>query len=128
MTLLKTVLPSLIAVAVVVAAERPIEARGHSSGGHHGGGHAHHFGGHRHFEGRRQFHHHGHVFAGPRFWSDPFWWDSPYAVPPPAVAAEPLVYGPPPATPMYRYYCIAARVYYPTAPTCPEAWIGVPAR
>ena len=28
----------------------------------------------------------------------------------------------------YWYYCSSARAYYPTAPTCPEPWIKVPAR
>ena len=28
----------------------------------------------------------------------------------------------------YWYYCSSARAYYPTAPTCPEPWVKVPAR
>ena len=37
----------------------------------------------------------------------------------PAAPAEPK---------SYWYYCASAGAYYPTAPTCPEAWIKVPPR
>ena len=59
--------------------------------------------------------------------------------PPPVVYEEPPVYvqqqavpttPPAPAAPEegYWYYCPSAREYYPTAPTCSEAWIKVPPR
>jgi hypothetical protein len=39
---------------------------------------------------------------------------------PPAYAA--------PAPPAYWYYCPSVGAYYPYTPTCPEAWVPVPAR
>ena len=30
--------------------------------------------------------------------------------------------------PGYWYYCQSAGAYYPTAPSCPEAWVRVPPR
>ncbi len=33
-------------------------------------------------------------------------------------------YSPPPST--YWYYCPSYGAYYPTVPSCPEAWVPVP--
>jgi hypothetical protein len=86
------------------------------------------------------WHGRGHVFigVGPAWWGYPYWWYPPpyYAYPPPpAVVQEPPVYvqqqPPAPAYPAGQaewYYCPSARQYYPNVPTCPEAWIRVPAR
>ena len=83
-----------------------------------------------------------HVFigVGPAFWWGPpypYWWYYPppyymYA-PPPVVVEEPPVYvqpQPAPAAPpqAYWYYCPSAQAYYPSVPTCAEAWIKVPPR
>src|SRR6266516_4259622 len=118
---------SLLAVGFLLAARLPSEAW---TGGGHGGGH---HGGHHHFGGR------SHVFVGvgPWFWGPPYpyWWDYPpaYYYAPPVVVQEPPVYiqQPAPTAPApeaYWYYCASAQAYYPTAPSCPEQWIQVPAR
>lgn len=81
--------------------------------------------------------------VGPFWWPYPYWYypPPPYYVysPPPVIVQEPPVYiqqppPPPPApelppTPQaYWYYCPSARGYYPSVPTCAEAWIRVPPR
>jgi hypothetical protein len=80
--------------------------------------------------------HHGRVFidVGP-FWWGPYPPPYPYYVypPPPVIVTQPPVYiqqQPSPAPPPqgYWYYCPSARAYYPTVPTCPEAWVKVPPR
>lgn len=82
---------------------------------------------------------HGRVFigVGPGYWWGPPYpyWYPPY-YPPTVIVEEPPVYiqqeaPPPPAPPApeaYWYYCASAQVYYPNVPTCPEAWVKVPAR
>ncbi len=68
----------------------------------------------------------------------PYWWYSPapyYSFPPPyfyvpprVVLQEPPVPIQPPPSPApqsYWHYCASAEAYYPTVPTCPEAWIKV---
>lgn len=86
------------------------------------------------------FHGHGRVFigVGPAFWWGPWWWGPPpyYYAPPQVVVQEPPVYvqpqpAPPAAPPAPAgewYYCPSAQAYYPNVPSCPEAWIRVPAR
>jgi hypothetical protein len=74
---------------------------------------------------------------GPAFWWGPpypYWWyHPPYVYTPPAVIVqEPPVYiqqqpAPPPPQ-AFWYYCAPAKAYYPSAQTCPEAWIKVPAK
>src|SRR6266545_950879 len=70
---------------------------------------------------------HGRVFisVGPAFW-----WGPPY--PYPYYPAPYYVYAPPPVIVQepqaYWYYCPSAGAYYPTTPTCPEAWVQVPPR
>jgi len=89
--------------------------------------------GHLAFRGRPGFHHgavHGHgvVVVGPTFWWGPGpWW---YYPPPPApqVVVEPAPVIADQPAPSYWYYCPSAKAYYPTAPTCPGAWIKVPPR
>ena len=73
------------------------------------------------------------VGVGPGWWGPPY----PYAVyappvyeysPPPVIVQQPQVYvqqQPPPA-PVTSFYCASARAYYPSVPTCREAWIKVP--
>lgn len=82
------------------------------------------------------------VGIGPTFWWGPsFWWGSPaWYYPPPAyvyprsyVVEQPTVYvqqapAAGPLEPGYWYYCQSAGAYYPTAPSCPEAWVKVPPR
>ena len=78
---------------------------------------------------------HGRVFID----IGPFWWGPypppPYYVysPPPVIIERPIYIQqqqssstPPPQG--YWYYCPSARAYYPSVPTCPEAWIKVPPR
>jgi hypothetical protein len=79
------------------------------------------------------------IGAGPAFWWGPYWWHYPppyYYPPPPVVVESPPVYvqqepPPPPPAPApqaYWYYCSSAGAYYPSVPTCPEAWVKVPPR
>lgn len=126
---------SLLAVALILALAAP----GLAGGGRHSHG------------GTRVF-----VGVGPGFWWGGYpysyypyyrypypyyYYPYPYYVytPPPVVYEEPPVYvqqqavpttPPAPAAPEegYWYYCPSAREYYPTAPTCSEAWIKVPPR
>ena len=113
---------SLLAIALLLFDAAPSDAGGrhHGHGRFHGG--------------------HGRVFIGPSFyWGSPYpyWWYAPppYYVytPPPVIVQEPPAYvqaTPEPAPPPqgYWYYCPSAGAYYPTAPTCPEAWVKVPPR
>ena len=87
------------------------EFSGGRPGGHLSGGG--HFRGHHRFDGRRDFRH-GHVgiFVAPLFLSAPFF------------AAPAVVY----ASPAYWYYCPSYGAYYHYVPSCPEAWVPVPAR
>jgi hypothetical protein len=75
----------------------------------------------------------GHPYWGPY----PYWWyPPPYYYPPTVVVEPPPVYieqpppapAPPPPPTAYWYYCMSAGAYYPSAQTCPEDWIKVPAR
>ena len=85
------------------------------------------------------------IGVGPAWWGPPYpygWYPPPYYPPyyPPAtvVIEQPPVYvqqpeaapppPPPSAPPAYWYYCSSAQAYYPNVPSCPEAWIKVPAR
>ena len=91
--------------------------------------------------GRRYRHHPGfrtRVFigVGPAFWwGPPLWYYPPpaYAYPRAYVVEQPTVYvqqapAGGPLDPGYWYYCQSAGAYYPTAPSCPEAWVKVPPR
>ena len=108
---------SLLAVAFLLVHVLPSYAGGH--GGHGGHGFGHHHGSHHGFHG------HGAIVVGPVigpwFWWDPWWYYPPpyYAYPPP----PPQLYVQPQS---YWYYCVSAKAYYPTVPTCPEVWIKVP--
>jgi hypothetical protein len=97
-----------------------------------GGGHGHF--GHGHFRRHAVVRSHVFVGLGPAFWWGPpypYWWYGPPAYVGPVVAETPSVYvqqGAPTAAPTsYWYYCASAKSYYPSVPTCPEAWIPVPA-
>jgi hypothetical protein len=92
--------------------------------------------------------HHGRVFigVGPVWWGPPYWYYPPpyygYSPLPVVVEQQPQVYiqqepsAPPPppsaaqapAPESCWYYCASAKGYYPSVPTCPEAWIKVPSR
>jgi len=115
---------SLFAVALLLVTVAPSHAWG---GGGHGGHGGHGFGHHG-------FHGHGAIVVGPSFWWDPWWYYpppyyAPYYVYPQPVVQEPPVYVERPSPPQsYWYYCPSAKAYYPTAPTCREAWIKVPPR
>lgn len=99
----------LVALALVLGAASPSYAAvghggpgfsGHSAGGHFDGNQG--FEGHHGFDGGHAFHHGGHggVFIGA-----PFYWA--------------------PGYPTYWYFCPSYGAYYPTVPSCPEAWVPV---
>src|SRR5262245_34587260 len=67
-------------------------------------------------------HGHGVVVVGPTFWWGPWWYYPP--APQVIVQPAPVIVEQPPAE-SYWYYCPSAKAYYPTAPSCPEAWIKV---
>jgi len=128
----KVVLAGLIVVAVALTLARPSEADGR-----HG-----HFRGH--FHHRPVFHSRVIIGFGPGYYWGPYpyaYYPPPYVVysPPPVVVQEtPPVYieqtPPAPAPPaaaasdVFWYYCQSANGYYPTVPSCPEAWVKVPPR
>ena len=114
---------ALVGVSIILAAASPSYAAtrhggqgsfGHSAGGHlegHGG-----FEGHHGFDGRGNFDRRGH---GGAFIGVPFYWAPDYSDSyPPAYP-----YSPPSST--YWYYCPSYGAYYPTVPSCPEAWVPV---
>ena len=80
------------------------------------------------------------VGVGPYWgWPYPYYWYPPppyyYYRPPTVIVTEPPVYverpdpPPAPAAPTaYWYYCMSAKGYYPTVPSCPEEWVKVPER
>jgi len=79
------------------------------------------------------FHGHGVVVIGPGCCWGPAWWyytPPPYYVDaPPPVVQEPPVYVERPAPPeSFWYYCPSTKAYYPSVPSCSEAWIKVPPR
>jgi len=49
-----------------------------------------------------------------------------YAYPAPVYVAPPVYTAPPPPTTWY--YCRSLGAYYPHVPSCPEAWVPVPAQ
>ena len=57
-----------------------------------------------------------------------------YAYPPPVVYQAPVVVpspayvAPPAPAPAYWYFCPSYNAYYPSVPSCPQAWVPVPAR
>ena len=85
------------------------------------------------------------VNVGP-YWGRPYLPPPYYVYAPPPVIVQPtpvfvhqqpvIVQQSPPAAPpqgpsaappqQYWYYCLSAEAYYPTVPSCPEAWIMVP--
>jgi len=86
-------------------------------------------------------HGHGVVVVGPRFgWGwGPYWgwggyyggyYPPPYYYPQPQVYVQPApIYADSPAPPeSYWYYCASTKAYYPSVPSCSEAWIKVPPR
>jgi hypothetical protein len=110
---------TLVGVAIVLAAAfSPATAAPGAHGGHGFDGHgpSGHFDGHHGFEAHHGFDwgRHGGVFIGA-----PFGWYPDYGWP---------AYTYPPAAPSYWYYCQSYGAYYPTVPSCPEAWVPVPAQ
>ncbi len=104
---------ALVAViAIVLAATAPSQAAGREGHGSPGGRPIGHFEGHRGPGGRHDFDRgrHPRVFIGV---GPAFYWGPAYA------------YAPPP--PAYWYYCPSYGAYYPNVPSCPEAWVPVPA-
>jgi hypothetical protein len=96
---------------------------GHGFAGHSPAGH---FDGHRGFDGHPGFDGHSHFnrgFRGGVFIGAPFYWPPvyPYYDYPPTYTYEA-------PAPTYWYYCPSYGAYYPTAPSCPEAWVPVPAQ
>ena len=139
----RAVVASLLALALLIVPAVPSVAGGRGSGGHAGRGFhgSPGFRGHPGFPGHPGFrsHFHGHfhgrgvIVVGPSFWWGPWWWGYPYYYPPyyypPQIVVQPApIYtdGAPPQS--YWYYCPSAEAYYPTVPTCPEAWVKVPPR
>jgi hypothetical protein len=132
----KVLSAALVTVTLLLILAAPSDA-----GGRRGHWHGHRHGGVRLFVG-----------LGPAFWYGPYpYWRYPYPyyygyspdvyTPPTVVVQEPPVYvqqQPAPAVPPatgqaappegYWYYCASARGYYPSVPTCSEAWIKVPPR
>ena len=104
----------VVGIAIVLAAASPTyAAMGHGGGGlseHSGGAH---FDGHPGFEGHHDFDRHrdfdrrGRVGA---FIGTPFYWDYSDSYSPSS----------------YWYYCPSYGAYYPTVPSCPDAWVPVP--
>jgi hypothetical protein len=106
---------SLLVILLVATFQAPVFAW--SRGFHHGGG----------FRG------HGVIVVGPGCcWGPPWWYYDPppyYVYAPPPVVQEPPVYVERPAPPeSYWYYCPSTKAYYPSVPSCSEAWIKVPPR
>src|SRR5947207_3629742 len=58
----------------------------------------------------------------------PVVYPAPVLVPAPIYVTPTPVYAPPPppSAPAYWFYCQSFRGYYPTVPSCPEAWVAVP--
>jgi len=118
----RVVAVSLLAVALLLVPVVPSYAGGH--GGHRGHGFGHHHG----------FHGHGVIVVGPSFW-----WGYPILVVLPAALLR-LRYQYNAGGGCWRYtggsctitgggyYCPSTRAYYPSVPTCSEAWIKVPPR
>jgi hypothetical protein len=107
---------------------------GHGFGGHGAGAAGHPgFGGPHHAAGfpghPGEFH--GHPgFHDPRFHGRAFVGVAPFVYAPGYIYEPPVVAAPPeyvPGADGYWYYCQSAGAYYPTAPSCPEPWIPVPA-
>ncbi len=80
------------------------------------------------------------IGVGPYWRPYPYWYyPPPYYYPPPTVVVEPPpVYieqqpapaqaAPPSGSIAYWYYCLSAKAYYPSVPSCPEEWVKVPER
>ncbi len=58
----------------------------------------------------------------------PFWYPPAYAYPVYPVYPAPVPTYATPAPPATWYYCRSAGAYYPYVPSCPEAWVQVPAQ
>jgi hypothetical protein len=82
------------------------------------------FDGHRRFQGDRHIHrgNRSGIFVG----VTPFVLGGAYAYGWPYDTAPAPVYSAP--APSYWYYCQSAGAYYPDVPSCPEAWVPVPAQ
>jgi hypothetical protein len=105
---------SLLVILLVATIAAPVFAW--NRGSHYGG-----------FRG------HGVIVVGPGCcWGPPWWYYDPppyYVYAPPPVVQEPPVYVERPAPPeSYWYYCPSTKAYYPSVPSCSEAWIKVPPR
>ena len=65
---------------------------------------------------------------GSPWWGGP-WWGSPSWSYPPQVIVQPApVTTDEQSSQSYWHYCPTAKAYYPSVPSCPEAWIKVPPR
>ncbi len=119
----RALVASLLAFTLVVASAVRGFAGGHGGGGHggHGGSGGHGFHGH--------FHGHAVIAGGAGFWWGPWWWYDPAYPYSPQVVVQPAPVITDERSPQsYWYYCSSAKAYYPTTPTCPEAWIKVAPR
>ncbi len=105
---------AMVAVTIVLTAAVPSEARNaaHSPARGHPAAVQAHRAAERHHDFDRDDHGHGRAFVvGPSF----YW----------GLYAPAYVYSPPP--PSYWYYCPSYGAYYPDVPSCPTAWVPVPA-
>ena len=134
---------ALIAVLIAFVFVPPSYAAGrrhiHHRGFHHHGG-LHHRGFHHrgfHHHGHHRFRHHGfhhHGFRSRAFIGfGPTYWYHPSYVPRPVAIQQPPIYvqqapATDPLEPGHWYFCQSAGAYYPTAPSCPEAWVKVAPR
>lgn len=130
---------ALIAALVVFVVVPPSYAAGRHHGGfHHGGPHHHGFHHHGFHHGglhHRGFHHRGFRTGGfigfgltyPYYPYYPLYGSRPLVIqqPPIYVQQAPTTA---PLEPGYWYFCQSGGAYYPTAPSCPEAWVKVPPR
>jgi hypothetical protein len=135
---------SLLVATLLLAPAAPALAGGHGGGGHGGGGRGGGFHGGPGFRGpfhpgfRGPFHpgFRGPVFIvggsgfwwggpwwGSPWWGSPWWWNQPQVIVQPA----PVIVDNQ-SSEAYWHYCPSARAYYPSVPSCPEAWIKVPPR
>jgi hypothetical protein len=124
----KTVAIALLMVAVLLVSAGSSFAWVHGGGGSHGG-----------------FHGHGVVVVGPGCcWGGPWWgwgwggyyggyYGPPYYQQPQVVVQPAPIYverneqeAQPPES--FWYYCPNSRAYYPSVPSCSEAWVKVPPR
>ena len=127
---------AITALAIVLSANAPSQARGGGGHGGFGGGHPggafghqgfdghhdfeghHDFDGHQGFDGHHDFDRFGHDRFLFGFGAPVYPYDGYNGYYPPAYGYE---------APAYWYYCPTYGAYYPNVASCPETWMPVPA-